>query len=113
MASQSALQQSLESYKTTSSIQDFHSLHDKVVVITVKYNPLKPLKMKTHWLSGGGNGIGLALVKAVAEFGGHVAVIGQRERPDPQLLEIQDLHDKIQLKYFRCEILYKRKKFYC
>lgn len=40
MGSQQNLQQSLESYKTTSSVQDFHSLREKVVVVTVKYNIL-------------------------------------------------------------------------
>ncbi|KAH8691513.1 hypothetical protein BGW36DRAFT_432063 [Talaromyces proteolyticus] len=77
MASQSLLQQSLESYKTTSSVQDFHR---------------------------GGDGIGLALVKAVAEFGGHVAVIGQREVPHPQLHEIQDIHEEIKVKYFCADV---------
>lgn len=41
MASQSAIQESLQSYKTTSTVDDFHSLRNKVVVITVKYNSVQ------------------------------------------------------------------------
>ena len=54
--------------------------------------------------AGGGDGIGLALVKAVVEFGGHVAVVGHREVPHLDLREIQDLHKESRVKYFRCAI---------
>lgn len=103
MASQSAIQQSLQSYKTVSSVEDFQSLRNKVVVITVKYIFAEP-QVVADTIAGGGDGIGLALVKAVVEFGGHVAVVGNREVAHLDLCEIQDLHKESRVKYFRCAI---------
>ncbi|KAL4863683.1 hypothetical protein BDV12DRAFT_201874 [Aspergillus spectabilis] len=77
MASPS-IQQSLESYKTTSSVEI-----SKVC---------------------GGDGIGLAIVKAIVEFGGHVAVIGQREIPHADLREIQDSSGESSVRYFRADV---------
>ncbi|KAJ6146415.1 hypothetical protein N7497_008397 [Penicillium chrysogenum] len=87
MASQSAIQESLQSYKTTSTVDDFHKQQDIADTTT-----------------GGGDGIGLALVKAVVEFGGHVAVIDYREVPHLDLCEIQVLHKESRVKYFSVDI---------
>ncbi|KAL2833914.1 putative short-chain dehydrogenase [Aspergillus cavernicola] len=83
-----SIQQSLELYKTMSSVRDF-----KVFMTSLSLSQV-----------GGGDGIGLALVKAIVEFGGHVAVIGQREIPHADLRDIQDSSGESSVRYFRADI---------
>ncbi|KAL6249943.1 hypothetical protein RBB50_002244 [Rhinocladiella similis] len=77
----------LDSFKKTSVLQDLTSIENQVIVIT-----------------GGGDGIGQALVRAVLEVKGRVAVIGLRDSPSEEFWEATTLAKDSQLKYYSADV---------
>lgn len=66
------------------SVQDLFSLAQRTVVIT-----------------GGARGIGLAFSFAVAEAGGHVAILDVADEPHPHFYELAKRHPKQQFKHYK------------
>lgn len=66
------------------SVQDLFSLAQRTVVIT-----------------GGARGIGLAFTFAVAEAGGHVAILDVADEPHPHFHELAKRHPKQQFKHYK------------
>ncbi|KAF4548409.1 Enoyl-(Acyl carrier protein) reductase-like protein 42 [Elsinoe fawcettii] len=46
--------------------------------------PKFELTKRNYVVTGGGQGIGLAVVRAIAEFGGNIAVLDIKEKPEPE-----------------------------
>ena len=78
------LQRSNDTY-LTSNVFDLFSLKERVVVIT-----------------GGARGIGIALAFAVAEAGGHVAIVDVAEKPHEHYEKLKDICGKLQ--YYQSDV---------
>ncbi|KAH8707118.1 short chain dehydrogenase [Phaeosphaeriaceae sp. PMI808] len=61
------------------------------------------LKGRNYVVTGGAQGIGLALTRAIAEMGGNVAVLDLQDKPFNEFAQLADEH-KVKIPYFRADV---------
>jgi short-subunit dehydrogenase len=61
------------------------------------------LKGRNYVVTGGAQGIGLTIAKAVAEFGGNLAIVDIRSEPDLEYTQLAN-EFKIKTAYYKCDV---------
>ena len=61
------------------------------------------LKGRNYIVTGGGQGIGFTIAKAIAEFGGNVAIVDLRSEPVPEYKQLA-ADFKVRTEYYQCDV---------